>query len=269
MSQLLGALATQTLALIVYPGLVAMLLFGGVAEIAWVRIATGGWTWPERPRRRPTPVVATVAICGMLAAVQLAAPNSPMPPEDRSVVIAAVALAFTTWTALALGGEFFAEPGLLLLAQASWLLAVLGPAVQPESLRPQVLGNMLVPGLLAAKVACGALYVLCLPALLGMWPMASSSDRRAGLRLNATRILCWFPYCGLFTTLFVSPPSDDASGWLRFFGITALVAAAMLGAGLLLQRRGAAFAHMVYSRVLPPVAAVVLLVVIVTSFVMR
>lgn len=269
MSQLLGALATQAIALVVYPGLVAMLIFGIVAETAWFRIVAGSWAWPARPRRRPTPAVATVAICAMLAAVELAAPNSPMPPEDRSVVVAAVALAFTTWTALALGGEFFAEPGLLLLVQACWLIAVLGPAVQPESLRPQVLGNVLVPGLLPEKVASAALYVLCAPALLGLWPMAVSADRRAGRRLDAVRILCWFPYCGLFTTLFVTPPSDDASGWLRFFGITVLVAAAMLAAGLLLQRGGSALARALYARVLPPVAALVLLVVIVTSFVMR
>lgn len=269
MSQLLGALATQAIALIVYPGLVSLLLFGIVAEMAWFRASSGRWAWPARPRRRPTPEVATVAICAMLAAVELAVPNNPMPPEDRSVVVAAVALAFTTWTALALGGEFFAEPGLLLLVQLCWLIAVLGPAVQPQSLRPQVLGNVLVPGLLPEKLASAALYLLCMPALLGLWPMAVSADRRAVRRLDAARILCWFPYCGLFATLFLTPPADDVSGWLRFFGITMLVALTVLGAGLLLRRGGAALSHTVYARVLPAVAAVVLLVVIVTSFVMR
>lgn len=269
MSQLLGALATQTLALLVYPGLATIVLFGVLAEIAWVRLSTGGWAWPDRPRRRPSPVVATVAVCAMLAAAQLAVPNSPMPPEGRSVVLAAAGLALTTWAPMALGLEFLADPALLLFVQVCWLLAVLGPAVQPESLRPQVLGNVLVPGLLPEKIASGVLYLMCLPALLDVWPLAPSADRRSNRRLDATRVLCWFPYCGLFTTLFVMPPADDPSGWLRFFGVTALVAAAMAGAGMLMNRLGAPAARVFYSRVVPPFAAVVLATAVATSLLMR
>src|ERR1700693_6519478 len=156
MTQLLSALATHALALVLYPGLLTAVVFGGLAEIAWLSLAAGGWSWPDLPRRRPTPVLATVLVCSILAGVQLAAPFNPVPSEERSVVVAAIALAFTAWAELALTLDLVAEPTTLLIVQFCWLLAVLAPAVQPESLRPQVLGNMLVPALLPLKIACRA-----------------------------------------------------------------------------------------------------------------
>ena len=157
MIQVIVSIATHAVALLLYPGLLAMVAFGTLVELAWLRFSSREWEWPVLPRRRPTPVVATVALCSVLAAVQLAAPLNPVPGEERSIVLAAVGLAFTAWAELALTVEFVAEPGLLLLIQVCWLLAVLGPAVQPESLRPQVLGNVLVPGLLPLKIACAFL----------------------------------------------------------------------------------------------------------------
>jgi hypothetical protein len=269
MTQILTALGTHTLALVVYPGILATVVLGGVAEIAWTRITTGGWTWPDLPRRRPTPVLATILLGSSLAAVQLAAPFNPVPSEERSVVVAAVALAFTAWAELALTIELVAEPRLLLMVQVCWLLAVLGPAVQPQSLRPQVLGNVLVPALLPLKVASGALYLLCLPALLRLWPFAPPGDRRSHRRLDAGRVLCWFPYCGLFTTLFFPPSADDPLGWVRFFGITGFVGAALITAGVVMQRRGAALARGLYMRAITPYALIVLIVMVVTSFALR
>jgi hypothetical protein len=269
MAQVLAALATHTLALVLYPGLLTAVVFGGVAEVAWTRITRGGWSWPDLPRRRPTPVLATVLVCSILAAVQLAAPFNPVPSEERSVVVAAVALAFTVWAELALTVEHVAEPRLLLVVQCCWLLAVLGPAVQPESLRPQVLGNVLVPALLPLKLASGALYLLCLPALLRLWPFAPPGDRRSRQRLDAGRVICWFPYCGLFTTLFFPPAADDLLGWLRFFSITSIVAVVVVGAGVVVERRGAALARGLYMRAITPYALLVLVLVVVTSFVLR
>src|SRR5450631_966967 len=251
MTQLLAALATHTLALVVYPGLLTAVIFGGVAEIGWTRITRGGWSWPDLSRRRPTPVLATVLLCSILAAVQLAAPFNPIPSTDRSVVVAAVALAFTAWAELALTVEHVAEPRLLLVVQCCWLLAVLGPAVQPETLRPQVLGNVLVP------------------ALLPLRPFAPPGDRRTRQRLDAARALCWFPYCGLFTTLFVPPSADDALGWLRFFGISTIVAVVLVGAGVLMQRRGPALARGLYMRVITPYGLVVLVLALGISYFLR
>jgi len=266
---LLLGIATHAVALIVYPGLLTMVVFGGLVELAWMRLSARESERPELPRRRVSPVVGVVALCAALAAVQTAAPFNPVPGDERSVVLAAAGLMFTAWAELALTVEFVAEPGLLLLVQACWLLAVLGPAVQPESLRPQVLGNVLVPGLLPVKVACALLYLLCLPALFRLWPVAPPGERRGRRRIDASRVLTWFVYCGLFTTLFITPSGDDASGLLRFFGLDALVAAVVIAAGLSLQRGGEAIARGLYVRGVAPFAGVVVVVVVATSILMR
>jgi hypothetical protein len=263
--QTLLSIGTHAVALLLYPGLVAMVAFGALAELAWMRLNRPDWRWPELPRRRPTPVVATVAVCAVIAAVQLAAPFNPVPGDERSVVLAAVALAFTAWAELALTVEFVAAPGLLLIVQVCWLLAVLGPAVQPESLRPQVLGNVLVPSLLPVKLACAFLYLLCLPALLRLWPFTPAADKRVRQRLDAGRILTWLPYCGLFTTLFLPPQGDDLGGLLRFFAITFGVAAVLVVFGLAVRHRGPEAARGLYTRAVPPYAALVLAVVVATS----
>lgn len=264
----LDALA-HAAALLLYPGLLTMAAFGALVELGWMRISRPRWQWPELPRRRPSPVVATVAVCGVVAAVQLAAPLNPVAGDERSVVLAAIALAFTAWAELALTVEFVAEPGLLLVVQVCWLLAVLGPAVQPESLRPQVLGNVLVPGLLPAKIACAFLYLLCVPALLRIWPFTPAADKRVRPRLDAGRLLSWFPYCGLFTTLFLPPSTDDALGLARFFGVTFGVAAVVIAFSTLMRRRGVEVVRGLYTRVVAPFAALVLLVVVATTILMR
>lgn len=268
MIQILAGVATHAAALMLYPGLATMLAFGLAAELAWIAVSRRRWDPPEVPRRRPSPVVATVLLCSVLAAVQMAAPLNPVPGDERSVVLATVALAFTAWAELALTVEFVAEPGLLIVVQVCWLLAALGPAVQPESLRPQVLGNVLVPGLLPVKIACAFLYLLCLPPLLRLWPLAAPGERRGRRRLDG-RVLTWFPYCGLFTTLFLPPSNDDLPGLLRFFAITLLVAAIVIAAGWLVQARGTAIARGLYARVVTPYAGLVLVIVVVTSILMR
>jgi hypothetical protein len=263
------AIGTHLVGLLLYPGLTAMLAFGMLAEATWMRLTNRGSPWPTIPRRRPGAVEVTVALGAILASAQLAAPFSPVPGEERSVVLAAVGLAFATWAELALTVEYVAEPGLLLLIQVCWLLAVLGPAVQPESLRPQVLGNVLVPGLLPVKIASAFLYLLCLPALLRLWPLAPPGDRRGRPRIDAARVLCWFPCCGLFTTLFITPGTDDAVSVVRFFALTFAVAAIVIAAGWLVHIRGPKIARAFYARGVAPYAAVVLGVVIVTSVLMR
>jgi hypothetical protein len=268
-TQILSALATHSLALVVYPGLLTILVVGVPAEIAWTRISEGRWTLPAIERMRPSPVVATVALFSILVAVQLAAPFNPVPSAERNVIVAAIVLAFTVWAQAALALEFVPAPGLLLVIQFCWLLAVLGPAVQPESLRPQVLGNMLVSSLLPVKVASGVLYLLCLPALLRLSPLSAPKDRRSSPRFDAVRALCWLPYCGLFTTLFFPPPADDALGVLRFFGTTLIVAALCILAGVLMVRRGAEAARVMYRQAVGPYAVLVLLAVVATSLLMR
>jgi len=267
--QTLLSIGTHSIALLVYPGLVTIVGVGTVVELAWLRISRREWQWPVPPRRRLTPVLATVALGSALAAVQMAAPFNLVPGDERSVVLAATGLAFTAWAELALTVEFIAAPGLLLIVQLCWLLAVLGPAVQPESLRPQVLGNVLVAGLLPVKVACAFLYLLSLPALLRLWPLTPASERRERRRLDGARILTWFPYCGLFTTLFLPPSSDDILGVVRFMGVTLLVALVVMALGLLLRWRGAAGVRGLYTRGVAPFAALVAVMVVLTSILLR
>lgn len=265
----LASAGAHLVALLVYPGLLAMLAFGGVLELVWKRFVLRDRATPAMPRRRPGPAVITVALCAMVASVQMAAPLSPMPAEERSVVLAAAGLLFTAWAELALNVEHAAEPRLMLLVQLCWVLAVLGPAVQPQSLRPQVLGNVQVPGLLPVKVASAILYLLCLPALLRLWPVAMPADRRGGPRLDAVRMLCWFPYCGLFTTLFIPPSPDDLLGAARFAAISFGVAAVVVLAGVVLRRRGQAASRTLYVRGVAPYAGAVLIGVIATSVLLR
>ena len=61
--------------------------------------------------------------------------------------------------------------------QAAWLVAVLAPAVVPESVRPETLGAVMVNALLPLKVACGLLYLASLPVLMQLLPAAAPQRR--------------------------------------------------------------------------------------------
>src|SRR5260370_2898446 len=153
-------------------------LFGSAAESLWVRVCEGRWVRPDFSWGRPLPVLTTVALSAMLATVQMSAAFTLVPSDERNLIIAAIALGLTVWVELAIGTEMFAEPGLLLVVQVCWLVAVLGPAVEPQSLRPQGLGAVLVPALLPLKVASGILYLFCLPALPHPRPLPTPCEPR-------------------------------------------------------------------------------------------
>src|SRR4029077_13510697 len=125
MTQILSALATHSLALVVYPGLLTVIAFGLVVEVLYRRVALGAWSFRLPARQRPSPVLATVALFTIVVAVQLAAPFNPVPSLERNVILAAIVLACTVWVELALTVEFVPAPGLLLVIQFCWLLAVL------------------------------------------------------------------------------------------------------------------------------------------------
>lgn len=269
MTQVLTQLATHTAALVFYPGLLTIVLFGSVAESTWLYVTYRRWASLRQLWRRPSAVQSTVVIASMLASVQLSAPFNPVPSEERNLIIAAVCIGLIVWTELALGIERFRERGLLLLVQCAWLVAVLGPAVELQSLRPPVLGAVLVPSLLPLKVAAGILYLLCLPALLKVWPIPAVGERRAQRRLDATRLLAWWPFCGLFATLWFPPATDDLPGVARFLGLVVAAAAICVVAGMLLGRRGAEPARDLYRKVIAPFGGVVLAIAIVTSLLVR
>jgi hypothetical protein len=268
-TQALAQLATHTAALLLYPGLLTIALFGGAIESVWVYLTERRWESPRQLWRRPSAVQSTVVIASMLASVQVSAPFNPVPSDERNLIIAAICIGLIVWTELALGIEQLRERGLLLVVQCCWLVAVLGPAVELQSLRPQVLGAVLVPSLLPLKVASGILYLLCLPALLKLWAMPAAGERRALRRLDVTRVLAWWPFCGLFATLWFPPSADDLPGVARFLGLAVAASAFCVLAGVLLGRRGAEPARDLYRKVIAPFGGVVLAVVIVTSLLVR
>jgi hypothetical protein len=268
-TQVLGSIGTHTIALLLYPGLATVVAFGVVVEAIWSTVSRGSQVLPAIRAARPQIVHVAVALLAILAVVQAAAPFNPVPLAERNVIVAAAALGFAAWAELALDPDLVATPGLMFVIQACWVLAVLGPAIEPQSLRPQVLGNTLVPELLPVKVAAGFLYLLCLPPLLRLWPLAPPADRRSRPRFNTGRALVWFPYCALFATLFFPPQTDDLVGLARFFGIVIATALVCVAAGAVLARRGAERARGLYARAVTPYAALVLILIVGTLIITR
>jgi hypothetical protein len=262
-------LVLHGLALLVYPGGLLMLAVGVVAETAAGLVLDRGVLRESalRPVARlrraaagGVPQLLGVVLLAAVAATQLAIPLDPVSPVERNLVVAAVALAAASW--LGPSGEWSpAGARVALLAQGCWLVALLAPALVSESLRPQALGAVVVPGEMPLKIAAGLLAVLCLPVLLQIIP--GSSGGRTELAI-AARPLLWLPVCGLVASLFLPPGTEDLGGALRFLGITLAAAAAAIGLAAATARAGDA-AGRVYPRVLAPVAAAVLAIAVATS----
>jgi hypothetical protein len=270
------------IALLIYPGLLACLALGLVLEVA-----SAWWMVPERggvvpaarrvmARFRPSgerggfPVLSVGSgLLALVAALQLALPYNPVPTADRNLLVAALALVGSAWLLWAWGwnrGEL--EPRLMVIVQLCWLVALLVPAIEPQTLKPQTLGNIhLNPGL-PVKVASGLLYLMCLPALLHLIPESApqgvpgGAGRRApgleGSGFSALRLLLWLPYCGLFVSLFFAVGGDDVVDLLRFLGLVAGTAAIGVAISVNLIYRGAVFTSRFVNLVLVPFAWITL-----------
>jgi len=273
-----GDIGTHSLALAAYPGALTLLVVGAIAEwgAAWALLPERVGILPAGrsvlaairpgPRRRGLPPLATAAaLMAVLAATQAAAPLNPVPAGERNLLVAAVALAGAGWAAWAWGwNRRELNPRLMLSVQAAWLVAVLAPAVVPESVRPETLGAVMVNALLPLKVACGLLYLASLPVLMQLLPAAAPQGPPAGggrrtpgleaAGFGLVRLLLWLPYCGLFTSLFVPPSGDDLPGLARFMAITAGAAAVTIAVAAVLVRRGPAATDRVYRLVVVPFA---------------
>jgi hypothetical protein len=137
------------------------------------------------------------------------------------VLVAVVALVATAWVASARTG-LPGRPTLLLLVQACWLVAMLGPAVGEGTLQPAVLGAIAVPLELPVKIAAAVLALLCLPALLQLVPEARSQASAVG------GLALWLPCCGLITSVFLPPHAEDAGGLVLFAAETIVAAVVAL-----------------------------------------
>src|SRR2546428_4566458 len=103
---MLGDLALRTLALVVYPGGLLVVALGLAAELA-AALALGGRESmttaarspldPRTARATAAPLVLPAVPLALLAATQLAIPFNPVPPVERNLLVAAVALAGAIW----------------------------------------------------------------------------------------------------------------------------------------------------------------------------
>jgi hypothetical protein len=270
----------HVVALLVYPGALTMVTLGLAAEIgaAWALVPERGGLGAAarsslralRPRPRAlSPLAASAAILALAAATQLAAPLNPVPPAERNSLVAAAALLGASWLTWAWGwGRRAAAPQVVLAVQACWLLAVLLPSIEPGNLRPQALGAVVLGNQVPLKLACGLLYLGCLPGLLMLLPESApqgppgvagkgSAPEESGFVL--VRGLLWMPYCGLFTSLF-SPSADGATGVLRFLLATVGAAAVAIAIAANLTRRPAGVTRLLYVRLALPFAGFAVLV---------
>jgi hypothetical protein len=261
----------HVLALLVYPGALLALGVGLAAEAAVTAVAGAGLRAGlvgavDHLRtgllRAPTLLVGGMLLA-TLAATQLAAPLNPVPPPERGLLVAAVALASVTWLAWGWGWETRGAR-LVLVLQGCWLLAVVGPALVSQTLRPQALGAVIVPSALPLKASAAVLYLVCLPSLLQLVPgMAPGQGGRRQGDAAAARVLLWLPYCGLFASLFVPPLPEDLGGAVRFLAVTLAAGAVAIGLGALLAGRRAPGVFLM--RAAAAAAAVVLVAAIATA----
>lgn len=262
-------LALHLMALLLYPGGLLVLAVGLMAEAA-AGLALAGAGLRDAltaPLRRLAGVATRASVLrlaapllAVLAAAQLAAPLNPVSPVERNLLVAAIALAAAAWLGWA---RAWAAAGarLTLLAQVCWLVALLAPAMLSETLRPQALGAVVVPAALPLKVAAALLFLACLPALLRL---PASGDGGPDEEAAVIRPLLWLPLCGLFVSLVLPPGADDLGGIARFVAATLVVAGITIWLAALTARAPAL--GRLYPRLLPPLAAAVLGLAAVTSF---
>ena len=272
-----GELALNTVALLVYPGLLACLLLGLVAETLAARaLGTGPGAlsalWPGLRQRSVPPLAAGAALLTLLAAAQLALPFSPLPPTERNLLVAAIALLGAGWLAWSWGWDSvrqLPDARLVLAVQACWLVALLAPALVAQSLRPQVLGASVLVGQLPLKVVAAALFLLCLPVLLQLLPEAAPEylrgaaeegrSRREGAGFRVVRMLLGLPLCGLFASVFVPPGADEPLALIEFAAATVGAAGAAILLATALTRWRLLPTRLLYVRVAMPLALAALL----------
>jgi hypothetical protein len=208
-------------------------------------------------------------LLALLAGLLVAAPYNPVPASDRNLLIAGFSLVGAAWLLWTWGwnrGEL--DTRLMLAVQLCWLVALLVPAIQPQTFKPQTIGNTQLSPYFAVKFACALLYLLCLPALLHLLPesapqgMPGGAGRRPpgleGVGFGLLRVALWLPYCGLFASLYFPPGGDDPLDLLKFLGIVGGAAAIGVAAALNLIYRGAGFTRRFYTMVVVPFAGLTL-----------
>jgi hypothetical protein len=270
-------LGLHALALFVYPGLLAVVLLGAVAEAIVLLVLAPGQRRVAFGRLRGAMLARALsaaalgaALLAALAATQIAAPLNPVPEPERSLLVAAGALSAAGWLSWVAAGGDVTAGRFLLLVQGAWLVAVLAPAVVSGTLRPQAVGAAQVLTELPLKVTGAIVYVLALPGLLGLatgspvnvLPGPFGEARR---NVQLLRIALWLPYCGLFASLFLPPVTSDPRGIVSFLGTSLL--ALLLAVGLAgVAARRPDLARRAYPRLLVVLSCLLLVGSSVASF---
>jgi hypothetical protein len=264
----LTQLGLYTLALIVYPGALALLALGLVAETgaSWALVHTNPVARFQAEVRRLSavralpPAASGAVLLTLMAATQLSAPFNPVPAAERNLLVAAAALAGAVWLAWPGGlADRRADARFLLAVQGGWLASLLAMAVATDTLQPQVIGAAAVGHLIPVKLAAALLYVLCLPGLLGL---ASRHPRSAQA---SARWLLWLPFCGLFASLFFPPGPDDLGSLARFVGAALLAALLAIAIAVPLTRSRSIVRGVYVAAVLVATAATLAIAVVTTA----
>jgi hypothetical protein len=210
-------LAPAVVALVLYPGLVAVLAVGVVGDWADGR----GFPDFRRFARRPPLTLLAAALLAALAAAQSGAPFNPVGSVDRNVLVAVIAVA--TAAGLGLDAGWGRRAPVLTLGLGAWTVALLVPAVLAQDVHPGVLASLAFGPAIVLKGGAAVVY-------LGggaTFVQAAGADVRRWL---------WFPVAGLFASVFVPAPGDDAAGLLEFSGATLAALAVLLALGLAIRR---------------------------------
>lgn len=265
----LTSLGRYSLALLVYPGALALLVLGLLVETgaSWALSSGSPAGRLGRNVRRVVstrglpPTASGAVLLTLLAASQLAAPFNPVPAAERNLLVAGAALACAVWLAWPGGLARRRSDGrFLLVVQTGWLAALLALAVATDTLTPQFVGGAAVASLIPVKLAAGLLYVLCLPGLLGMASPGIGGQARA----RTARLLLWLPFCGLFASLLFPPASDDPLGLARFLATCVLGAALAVAVAMLLVRGGEGRMQFRYLVAVAVCTAITVLIAVIT-----
>ncbi|MGH7913005.1 MAG: hypothetical protein ACREQM_02605 [Candidatus Dormibacteraceae bacterium] len=261
-----GELLAQAVALLLFPGVVSILVFGLVVE-GGARALLGAPDGRGLLRemrggvRRLAPLGVGGALLLALGTTQVAVPLSPVPPGEHTLLVAIGALAAGGWLLWLLAGAGIVAGRILLLAQVTWAIALLAPALASGSLLPVQLGVTTLPPQVAARVAAGVAYLVALPGLL----LLAEREDRFSAGGQVVRMLSWAPQTGLFASLVLPSLRANAAGVLLFALICVGASAVAVIVAVPLRRRPELLQR-AYPRVLAALAFIALVLGILATY---